>query len=444
MDKGDSGKNSLPFENQYSVTVRSDRIMTEVRKTPEYKENDSHAIFRMLQEDFSPVDFGFYLKRYVYKAAGYKADFDSVPAQDYIETITEAFSARGVPGSLKPTSTRLRIAVKNWLTRKTVSREAVIMLGFGLDMTLEDVNGFLTKALQECSLNPKDPVETICWYCLKNHLGYYHFRKLLSRYEELPGTMSDEKNICATETVVLRTEVADIRNEKSLFRYLNQLKKTGGQSRQSVDARIMFNQLYDEARDMIAELNNSMEDENKEVETGRLKDELSRSDRLDEEQKQERIRSFAGQKKHWTKDDITPVHFEEVLFSAVPRDRNGNLLPIKGSTLNEQFRGRRLNRQHIQKILEGTGTINRYDLATMSFLVLAHRMTEEEDGGKRYNAFVDYTNTILDRCGMGELYKANPYEAFLMICMLTDYPLATYADVWELSYDEEESEGYAE
>ncbi len=441
MDKGDLRKNDLPFDNQYSITMKSGKVMAEVQTTPEYRDDDSRAIFRMLQENFRPIDFSYYLKRYVYKAAGYKTDFDSVPVQDYIETIAESFSAKGVPVSLKPTSTRLRTAVRNWLTQKTVSREAVLMLGFGLDMKLEDVNRFLTKALQESSLNPKDPVETICWYCLKNHFGYYRFRQLLARYEGLPGTTVDEKNISTTETMVLRTEVADIESEKSLLRYLNQLKKTGGQSRQSVDARIMFNQLYEEAREVIAELNNSMEEERKTVETGRLKDELSRNDRLDEEQKRERIRLFIEQEKHWTKDDVTPVHFEDVLFSAVPRDRNGNLLPIRGSSLNEQFRGKRLNRQHIQKIMEGTGTINRYDLATMSFFVQAHRKAEEEDPARRYHAFVDYTNAILDKCGMGELYVANPYEAFLMICMLTDYPLATYADVWELSYDEEEWEG---
>ena len=242
-------------------------------------------------------------------------------------------------------------------------------------------------------------------------------------------------------TMILRTKAADIKDVKTLLRYLNQLRRIDGRSRQSVDARMMFDRLYDEARSIIAELNNHIEEERKKVEVERLKDKLSRSDRLYEEQKQELLRSFTEKRKHWTKEDITPVQFEDVLFSAVPRDRNGNLVPMKGSTLNEQFRGKRLNRQHIQDILDGTGTINRYDLATMSFLVLAQRTSEDTDSMQRFHTFVDYTNTILDRCGMGELYVANPYEAFLMICMLSDYPLGTYADVWELSYEPEESEG---
>ena len=441
MGAADSGKPGCT-ENIYSVTMRSGQIIEEMRKTPDYEADDSAAIYRMLRENLKPVDFSYYLRRYIYRAAGYRADFDAVPTQDYAETIVQAFSAAGVPVSLKPTSTRLRAAARNWVTQKTVSREAVIMLGFGLDMSLEDVNGFMTKALQESSLNPKDPVETVCWYCLKNRLGYYHFRRLLEKYEELPGTAGGEpQDVSLTGTTVLRTRVADIADEKTLLRYLNQLRRIGGKSRQSVDARMIFDRLYDEARDMIAELNNSIETEQQEVEADRLRDRLARNDALYDEQKQERIRKFGEKRKTWTRDDITPVDFEEVLFSAVPRDRNGNLVPMKGSTLNEQFRGKRLNRQHIQEILDGSGTINRYDLATMSFLVQCHRHAEEEDPVKRYRAFLEGTNAVLDHCGMGELYVANPYEAFLMICMLTDYPLGTYADVWELSYEADGAEG---
>ena len=38
---------------------------------------------------------------------------------------------------------------------------------------------------------------------------------------------------------------------------------------------------------------------------------------------------------------------------------------------------------------------------------------------------------------MGELYVANPYECFILMCILSDDPLGTYADVWEMAYDTE-------
>ena len=50
------------------------------------------------------------------------------------------------------------------------------------------------------------------------------------------------------------------------------------------------------------------------------------------------------------------------------------------------------------------------------------------------------TNDILEKCWMGQMYIQNPYECFVLMCMLSDDPLGTYADVWELSYDEAETE----
>ena len=426
-------------EEGNGVTVYAENVISKVQDSDEYEEDDSGAIFQMLSEKLTAVDFGYYLKRYVCEAAGYKKDCQTISLDDYIEMFTDAFSNKGITtSSWKPTSTRLRAAVKNWLTRKTVSREAVIMLGFGLEMNLEDINEFLTKGLQECELSPKDPVETICWYCARNHLGYYRFCQLLKEYESLPGTPETGRDISTVGTMVLRTEVEDICDEKTLKRYLNELRCIDGKSRQSVEARRVFDQLYDETRDHIAQIKNEAEDDRKELETSRLQDELSRNDRLYDIQKQEALRNCAEKRKNWTKEDITPVDFENELYSAVPKDKNGNLLPMKKSTLNEQFRGKRLNRQHIQEILDGTGTINRYDLATMSFFALSQRKDLEDDSAKRYRVFVDETNALLERCGMGQLYIANPYDAFLMSCMVTDYPLGTYADVWEMSYDSDE------
>ena len=37
---------------------------------------------------------------------------------------------------------------------------------------------------------------------------------------------------------------------------------------------------------------------------------------------------------------------------------------------------------------------------------------------------------------MGSLYPVNPYESFLMMCMLSVDPLGTFGDVLEMSYEE--------
>ena len=38
-------------------------------------------------------------------------------------------------------------------------------------------------------------------------------------------------------------------------------------------------------------------------------------------------------------------------------------------------------------------------------------------------------------CFLGELYISNPYECFVLMCILSEDPLGPYADVWEKSYD---------
>ena len=56
----------------------------------------------------------------------------------------------------------------------------------------------------------------------------------------------------------------------------------------------------------------------------------------------------------------------------------------------------------------------------------------------RYIRFVDEANAVLDRCRMMGIYPVNPYECFVLMCLLTDEPLAVYNDVWEMSYDAKE------
>ena len=51
---------------------------------------------------------------------------------------------------------------------------------------------------------------------------------------------------------------------------------------------------------------------------------------------------------------------------------------------------------------------------------------------------VDEIQDILLRCGMGEIYIVNPYECFLLMCLLTDCPLAVFSEIWEKSYEEGE------
>mgnify|MGYP001047451901 CR=1 FL=1 len=46
--------------------------------------------------------------------------------------------------------------------------------------------------------------------------------------------------------------------------------------------------------------------------------------------------------------------------------------------------------------------------------------------------FLEEIQEILARCEMSEIYIVNPYECFLLMCLLTDCPLAVFSEIWEL------------
>ena len=48
----------------------------------------------------------------------------------------------------------------------------------------------------------------------------------------------------------------------------------------------------------------------------------------------------------------------------------------------------------------------------------------EDDPYTRYRHFLEEIQEILARCEMSEIYIVNPYECFLLMCLLTDCPLA--------------------
>ena len=112
----------------------------------------------------------------------------------------------------------------------------------------------------------------------------------------------------------------------------------------------------------------------------------------------------------------------------------GNLLPAKAPQLNEQFSGKRFSRQHISEVLAGRAGVDRFDLITLNFFIYAGEPDAHSHIRRRYSSFIESTNALLEQCGMGPLYIANPYEAFVLMCLLAEDPLGTYADVLELSY----------
>ena len=120
--------------------------------------------------------------------------------------------------------------------------------------------------------------------------------------------------------------------------------------------------------------------------------------------------------------------------SRVPVTKDGNMQKLALSTLSNHFRNQRLSRQKIDGILKKKQPVGRADLITLVFFIYSQKYIEEIPD-ERCRLFIDKTNQVLTECGFAKLYLVNSFEAFVMLCMLTDTPLATFSEVWELSYE---------
>ncbi len=424
----------LENERNIDFTNFAWESLYEVVDNEYFLNNDSALIYKALSKRLKLVPFGDYLKRYIYHKAGLKGAFQDIPLKEYQQIIRDSFADHSTPESFEPTTARLSSLSRNWLTQQTVKRKVVFLLGFGLSMSVEDVNDFLTKALRERGINAKDPFEVICWYCFKNRYGFSRYEKLWGAYNNTDPNSMDAEWIYSGMTMGFKNSASIIADDVTLIDFTSKLKTQENKTRLSVSARKCFDELYDKARVIIAGLYDQSEAEIHERELDLYRNRLMENDRLSEAEVRERIlKKKAGLKTH-DKNDITESDLEDIICSAVPVDRHGNLTPGNASKLNEQFTGKRFSRQHISYILNGKSEVNRFDIITLNFFIYSQTLDDYPNIKSRYASFVESTNSFLDRCSMGQIYVSNPYECFVLMCILSEDPLGTYADVWELSY----------
>lgn len=388
--------------NSLDFTVKAENLFYDTVDLADFREKDAETIFQCLKNEIRLVPFGDYLKRYIYIKSGMTGDYDSVELREYQHTIIDSFAENYTPKSFSETTAKLSALTKNWLTQESVNRSTVFLLGFGLNMSVDDVSGFLTKALRERDFDFKNPLEILYWYCYSNGYKYPKMHALKAQFENSSET--PDGAIYDNMTINLRNTVRAIKDDKTLLTYISKLKGFENRRHHSVAASRWFVALYSKCKDIIAEFYS--------------KDERERESGL-----------------AWTVDDITEGDVEKVLCCGMPVNSSGNLEKMSASKLAKFFDNKRFSRQHIAELLSNSTTIDRFDLITLNFFIYSQADKYADDNKNRFIAFTDSTNEILTECLMGELYVANPYECFILMCILSDCPLATYADVWEMSYE---------
>lgn len=383
----------------FEFTRKAAQRFRQVVSLDTFEEEDADVIFHYLYKEMELVSFGDHLKRYIYERAGLEEPFGEVTQEIYRDIVVESFKETYTPKSMNPTSTKLTSLVNNWLNQASVKRETVFLLGFGLRMSVEDVSDFLTRVLREQDFDFRNPDEVIYWYCYFHHYGFHKAEEYKERYASLTPNKDYSKALMVYDGGLC------LDTEERLFDYLAYVK-AGTDDPMSEKSRAFqeFLKLYQHARQIIAAMYQK-----------------------DEEEK--------GRDKIWTAGDITPSDVEKVICSGIPINKMGNLKKMSASILAKHFSQKRFSRQRITSILNHKIPVERFDLITLEFFIVSQEM-QDEDPYNRYRHFLEEIQPILQECGMSEIYIVNPYECFLLMCLLTDCPLAVFADIWEMSYEE--------
>ncbi len=382
--------------HDYDYTMRALRSMHNFTDTPEFESMDTDAIFEFISNEMSIVPFSDFLKRYIYERVKIDTPFKEVPDSVYEEIIGSAFEDNNASYSFAGTKTRKSLIIRRWLTQKSVKRETVFLLGFGLKMTADDASVFLTKVLGEEDFDFSDPQETIIWFCLKRNLPYSRYLRLMAGYGEMaPG---EEPKIWASMT---GSPELFLTTEKNLRTYLSMLATKKPREQKQERAFLEYTRLYDRCRAIIADIRNHDGD---------------------------------GTGLPVSADDITPGDAEREFCSGIPYNKSGNLEPLTRSWFSELFQNKKMSRQRITTILERKRRVERFDLITLLFFLYAEP-AETEWSPERFPEYVAEVNRILHRCGMADIYPVIPYEAFILMCLLTESPLDVYTEIWERSYD---------
>ena len=366
-------------------------------------------IYEYLLSQKSHVTFCDHLKRYLYEHVHFDKPYSNITINDYAGQIIRLFKTNDMSISLQPTTRKPLATVKKWLTQGSVNRSVIFQLGFGLKMTAQEVDAFLKKAISESTFNMADYEEVIYQYCFFNQLSYRRAVTLLEFYQSIETPSAESSQI-------KQFHIGKMTSDEELYEYLRFLKYNVKYELKNNKAYAYFDLLLGRVRSIIAS-------------ERRFTNSAHVSAGISENTKGLMTSAISNQ------------IIEETIYSGISYNEDMNLQSMGDSSLKDVFERYRLSRSRINSLQKRKSKVERFDLITLLFVIYSNAHNTEDFANTRHNnpkelcmRFAKEANSILTQCGMIHLYPVNPYESFILLCLLSEDPWESFCETWYQSY----------
>ncbi len=136
-------------------------------------------------------------------------------------------------------------------------------------------------------------------------------------------------------------------------------------------------------------------------------------------------------------EHITPEYIGKWFYDTeIKDDRFSNIFNQKAKFSRKK--------NEIPEDEKGSQPVRRSDLLTMVFMIVCRddfwdRRHQALKQARPYEEVLSYfvlqADKILNRCGMGDFYLGNPYEALLAFLIITDTPVDSLRNIWRVAKD---------
>ena len=422
-------------ENYTLIAKENLRIIKDDKKLQKIINSGDTEIFEeiLLKSRKEKRTFGDYIKRIVFELfiePKDKRKIDEIPEEEYIEDIQSIFAENDMKGigTLQPGGTTKLTPnnLKKWMAvpSSETRRDRVFLFAFGFNLGEDDVEILLTDAIGQESFNFRNYKEAIYYWCLHKDLGYSGVQRLLRKYESeefRPDSYIGE-NPYRSETRWYGESLKKIEEEKRFEQYLLEFKSKDLDPKKRETSRKILNEVLNKAYYEISPERRAIVKEWKEKRYGL--DVWNKSQKQEADKLKKRIQSLK----------IGP--FIAVLQEEIKKGSEGTEnMELLSSLLPHMWKEKSL-----QEKMNGDIRIKREDILTGVFLTYAHQLEEnlekmcqeEKDYSIRVETFIDDVEGYLEQCGMGKYYMVNPYEMFLVLCLLHEKPYSFFMGIWKL------------